>query len=64
MIKKREPVDRAVIYVDVPSMEEYTKKVAENGGKILVQKTEVNDLGYFIYCEDSEQYRFVLWEGR
>lgn len=63
MIKKREPADHTVIYVDVPSVEEYAKKVDENGGKILVQKTEVNDMGYFIYCEDSEQNRFVLWEG-
>ncbi|MDQ3084715.1 MAG: VOC family protein [Thermoproteota archaeon] len=63
MIKKREPADHIVIYVDVPSVEEYAKKVNENGGKILVQKTEVKDMGYFIYCEDSEQNRFVLWEG-
>ena len=63
MIKKREPADHTVIYVDVPSVEEYAKKVDENGGKILVQKTEVKDMGYFIYCEDSEQNRFVLWEG-
>ena len=52
-----------MIYVDVPSVEEYSKKVDENGGKILVQKTEVKDMGYFIYCEDSEQNRLVLWEG-
>jgi len=63
MIKKREPADHTVIYVDVLSVEEYAKKVDENGGKILVQKTEVKDMGYFIYCEDSEQNRFVLWEG-
>ena len=63
MIKKREPADHTVIYVDVPSVEEYSKKVDENCGKILVQKTEVKDMGYFIYCEDSEQNRFVLWEN-
>ncbi|WP_144733069.1 VOC family protein [Candidatus Nitrosocosmicus arcticus] len=61
MIKKRAPADHTVIYV--PSVEEYAKKVDENGGKILVQKTEVKDMGYFIYCKDSEQNRFVLWEG-
>lgn len=63
MIKKREPADHTVIYVDVPSVEDYAKKVDENGGKIIVQKTEVKDMGYFIYCEDSEQNRFVLWES-
>lgn len=63
MIKKRETADHTVIYVDVPSVEEYSKKVDENCGKILVQKTEVKDMGYFIYCEDSEQNRFVLWEN-
>ena len=63
MIKRREPADHTVIYVNVPSVEEYAKKVDENGGKILVQKTEVKDMGYFMYCEDSEQNRFVLWEG-
>ena len=52
-----------MIYADVPSVEEYAKKVDENGGKILVQKTEVKDMEHFIYCEDSEQNRFVLWGG-
>jgi predicted enzyme related to lactoylglutathione lyase len=36
MIKKREPADHTVMYVGVPSVEEYAKKVDENGGKILV----------------------------
>jgi len=49
--------------VDVPSVEEYAKKVEAYGGKILVQKTEVKDMGYFIYCQDSEQNRFILCGG-
>jgi predicted enzyme related to lactoylglutathione lyase len=63
MIKKRKPAGHTVIYVDVTSVEEYAKKVNKNGGKILVQKIEVKDIEYFIYYEDSEKNRFVLWEG-
>jgi predicted enzyme related to lactoylglutathione lyase len=43
MIKKRDPVDHTMIYVDVTSVEEYAKKVNKNGGKILVQKIEVKE---------------------
>jgi hypothetical protein len=44
MIKKREPEDLTVIYVNVPSKIEYAKKVNENWGKILAQKTEGKDI--------------------
>jgi predicted enzyme related to lactoylglutathione lyase len=62
MIKKREPVDHAMIYVGVTSVEEYAKKVNKNGGKILVQKIEVKEWN-ISFIMKIQKNRFVLWEG-
>ena len=49
-------------YIGVPNVEEAAKKVQELGGKILMGKTAVPGMGYFICCLDSEHNQFSLWE--
>jgi predicted enzyme related to lactoylglutathione lyase len=40
--------------IDVPSIDEYTKKIQANGGKIIMQKTPIPSVGYFAQCMDTE----------
>jgi predicted enzyme related to lactoylglutathione lyase len=40
--------------IDVPSIDEYTKKIQANGGKILGPKMPIPSVGYFAQCMDTE----------
>jgi predicted enzyme related to lactoylglutathione lyase len=43
-------------------VEEYSKKVAALGGQILVQKTEIPDMGWFAVAKDPEGNTFGIFE--
>ncbi len=62
MIKRRDPHQTTVNYIDVPSTDKYTVKVKCLGGKVLVPKTAVPGMGYFVVCEDTEDNAFSIWE--
>jgi len=49
-------------YIGVPNVEEAAKKVEELGGKVLMGKTAVPGMGYFICCLDTEHNPISLWE--
>lgn len=49
-------------FIDVPSIDEYSVKVKENGGRILVPKSPVPGWGYTAVCLDTEGNVFGLWE--
>jgi uncharacterized protein len=57
------PEEPITIYVDVPSVEEYAKRVVEFGGSLAVGKTAVPGLGYYVVCRDTERNMFGLWES-
>jgi predicted enzyme related to lactoylglutathione lyase len=50
--------------VGVPSIDEYSLKVEELGGKVLISKTAAikGISGFFAYCEDLENNRFGIWK--
>ncbi len=50
------------IYVGVPSVDEYAKKVEKLGGQICVEKMAVPKMGYFVCCVDTEGNGFAIWE--
>jgi len=47
MTKKEEPSERPVNYILVESVDEYSRKVEELGGKIIVPKQTVPGMGHF-----------------
>jgi predicted enzyme related to lactoylglutathione lyase len=57
-------VDSILNYIGVTSIEEYTKKIEENGGITVVNKTPVDNLGFYSLCKDSEGNLFGLWEEK
>lgn len=48
--------------IDVSSVDEFTKKIVDAGGKITVPKRAVPGVGYMAYCEDTEGNLFGIME--
>jgi len=40
--------------IDVPSLDEYTRKIASKGGQVLIPKMPIPGVGYFATCMDTE----------
>jgi len=62
MMKRMHPQQTPVNYIQVESVEEYSKKVVALGGQLIVPKTAVPTMGYFAQCFDTEGNVFALWE--
>lgn len=62
MLKREYPGQSILIYIEVPSIEEYTKKVRSLGGTVVVDKKAVPGWGYLAVCKDIENNTFALWE--
>lgn len=52
-----------VITIDVPSIEDAVSDIEAAGGRLVVEKGEVADMGYYAYFEDSEGTVVGLWEA-
>jgi predicted enzyme related to lactoylglutathione lyase len=48
--------------IDVPSVDEYTQKITEHGGKVVMPKGAVQGIGYVAYCEDTEGNVFGIMQ--
>ena len=62
IMKRKSPDQQIVDYIGVPSVDEHSAKVEELGGKIIVPKTAVPGMGYFVICMDTENNAFGIWE--
>lgn len=62
MMKRMHPDQQITDYIGVPSVDEYSAKVLNLGGKILVPKMAVPGMGYFVICMDTENNTFGIWE--
>ncbi len=63
MMKRQQPQQGITNYFDVPSVDEFSKKVQGLGGKVVVSKMPVPGMGYFAVCLDTENNAFGLWEN-
>jgi predicted enzyme related to lactoylglutathione lyase len=52
-----------MIYIDVPSIDEYLERVGALGGRALTGRVPVPGMGWLAVCEDTEKNRFGLWES-
>lgn len=63
MMKRQNPQQQGITnYVDVKSVDEYSTKVEQLGGKVMIPKKPVPGMGYFAICSDTENNRFGIWE--
>ena len=63
IINRDEFISGPVITISVESIEGYTKKIEAAGGKLVVPKGEVPDMGYYAYFKDTEGNILGLWEN-
>jgi predicted enzyme related to lactoylglutathione lyase len=48
--------------IDVPSIDEYAKKIQSNGGQVIGPKMPIPGIGYFASCKDTEGNTFGIIE--
>ncbi len=62
MMKRQGPQQPIINYIDVKSVDEYSSKVKQLGGKVHVPKMAVPGMGYLAVCLDTENNSFGIWE--
>lgn len=49
--------------VEVESVDEFAEKVIQHGGTVVVPKMAVPEVGYVVYCKDTEGIVFGLFQS-
>ena len=48
--------------IGVSSVDQYSKMIEDNGGKVLMPKTPIPGIGWFVTCQDTEGNTFGIIE--
>jgi predicted enzyme related to lactoylglutathione lyase len=62
MLKRGTPSEQPVIVIQVPSIDEYLKKIPSRGGKVILPKMIVGIFGFYARVTDTEGNVIGLWE--
>ena len=62
MMKRQNPEHKPVNYINVESVDEYSKKIEELGGRIVVPKMEVPGVGWWALAIDPDGNQFAIME--
>jgi hypothetical protein len=60
MMKRQNPEHKPVNYILVESVDEYTKRIADLGGRIVAPKMEVPGIGWWALALDPEGNQFAI----
>jgi len=60
--RRFDEVNSTINTIEVPSLDDYAKKITENGGKVLAPKISIPGEGYVQYCHDLEGNTFGIME--
>jgi predicted enzyme related to lactoylglutathione lyase len=64
LMKRMMPEQQGILnYIDVKSVDEHSAKVKGLGGKVLMPKMAIPNMGYMAVCSDTENNTFGLWEN-
>jgi len=64
MMRRQSPQQEITNYFDVKSVQEYSAKVEQLGGKVITQKTPVPGMGYLLYVPiQNLRYQRYLAQG-
>ena len=64
IIKRTKEVTNPVVTITVMDMDDALKRIVQEGGKIIVSKTEFGNRGYTAYFSDTEGNVMGLWQIR
>jgi predicted enzyme related to lactoylglutathione lyase len=62
-IMRRSRKGRVWNTIDVPSVDQYLKKIVQAGGKVMQKKTVIPGVGYMAYCKDTEGNVFGIMQN-
>ncbi|MCB1109768.1 MAG: VOC family protein [Chlamydiia bacterium] len=62
MMKRTDDIKRPVFAVQVDSVDDYLEKVTAKGGKIIMPKIEIPNIGYYAYIADPEDNILGIWQ--
>lgn len=63
-LMKRQASEHSVTnYVTVTSVDDYASKIEEAGGKVIMPKTEIPEMGFILVFLDTENNMFGLYEA-
>jgi predicted enzyme related to lactoylglutathione lyase len=62
LMKRQNPQLQIINYIDVSSLDKCAAEVEKLGGKIIVPKTAIPEMGYFAICLDTEKNTFGIFE--
>ena len=62
MMKRSEKVKNPVITISVKDIDVALKEVEKNGGKVIVPKITVGDMGLSAYFQDTEGNVLGIWQ--
>ena len=57
-------LESTFLEINVPSIDEYLKKMESAGGKLVRAKSPILDIAFFAVIEDTEGNILGLWEDR
>jgi uncharacterized protein len=63
LMKRSKPGEQPVIVINVSSVDEYLKKVEKAGGKTVMPKTRIGQMGQYARVTDPEGNVIGLWEN-
>lgn len=62
MMKRQKPEQKPVNYIAVESVDEYSEKIEELGGKVVTPKQEVPGMGWWAFALDPDGNQFAIWQ--
>jgi predicted enzyme related to lactoylglutathione lyase len=62
MMKRQKPEHKPVNYINVESIDDYSKRIEELGGKIVVPKMEVPGVGWWALALDPDANQFAIMQ--
>lgn len=62
MSKRKRKGEPTTIVVNVPSIDNYFKKITKTGGKIIAKKQKIGKMGFYARVKDPEGNLLGLWE--
>ena len=63
MMKRQSPEHTVTNYITVSSIDEYASKLEKAGGKVIIPKTEIPNMGFYAIFLDTENNMFGLYEA-
>ena len=63
LMKRQAPEHSVTNYITVPSVDDYASKIEKAGGKVIMPKTEIPEMGFIVVFLDTENNMIGLYEA-